>query len=688
MATFKTATYTWTATNTSATTLKDGGAVNGYFTKTSNQFDGTGLKAHTIIGMKMSLGSCQVVCSGGAYIQLGDRLQTMDLSYSSYGTYQSYVLNSGRSSASGSSAGTRIYCKPDVCSWMADCAAKDTVVRLTPRAALANDSQQNALKIAKNFSITVDVYYISDYNMSSCYGGYAGTETYAGQPFTVNLYGNKDTSNPIADRTLFNYITELNISVGGAVMATVAGSMSYADLAANNEQFTFTVPEIWSTYYPDTSNAGNVIGICGYAYDTRTVFTKEIVTDHGFGFSDIEQEPMVSQTIYRYFPFHTGNTINAPVLNTFAISEYIRGYDSTTKEVTFASTDPLNPSAGDLWFSPTYSKLYQRVGSAWSEEPFLKDYTGISFHLTSTTQEGASLYRYYIMAYKLQNGNNSLQTNRSQLIDSINKRNNGDPAFDEEAFNAACEQIFLAEDLDGEYTIESLPWTGIVYWVAYARDTRDQYSMPQCFTMEIHPYSLPTLTVNAARWNYTQNQQDDEGTYIKAVASLTFDKVNLTENNQTHAWNQPTLTCSVNTDTIFSRSASTILQNSTAIQNSDGYAYSANGIAGAEEGDSGSYNTLSTYAVVFVYTDNICTVTKTVMVSPKSYTMHFLPGGLGVGIGRACAGNNHLEINPNWQICLGKFPLISFVGANESLPSNSASNPIMEGCICLKAIGA
>lgn len=72
MATTHIAEYTWTSSETSKRTVADGGSVNGYFTRVNGS--STYPFNMTITGISISLGTCKVVATGGAYLKFGDNL--------------------------------------------------------------------------------------------------------------------------------------------------------------------------------------------------------------------------------------------------------------------------------------------------------------------------------------------------------------------------------------------------------------------------------------------------------------------------------------------------------------------------------------------------------------------------------------------------------------------------------------
>lgn len=119
--------------------------------------------------------------------------------------------------------------------------------------------------------------------------------------------------------------------------------------------------------------------------------------------------------------------------------------------------------------------LKEYKNSSWSWHPFLKDYNGITLHLEATFKNNASLDRFYIHMFRripTKSGSaDKLLTEMQQAL------NGASTSFED------YEQLYVYQDLDGDYTIDTIPVSGTLYLVAYAADTRGMYTAPACITI-------------------------------------------------------------------------------------------------------------------------------------------------------------------------------------------------------------
>lgn len=119
--------------------------------------------------------------------------------------------------------------------------------------------------------MTVSITYVDGYEMQNVFKASNWSPDYAvsGQSFSVDLYGG-------ADKALFDYVVELNLSFGNSVIRTESQTFTYSNIPTPQgvKSFPFTVPQEWSQVYSDTDIATGVVGIRGYAYDSRTIFNQ------------------------------------------------------------------------------------------------------------------------------------------------------------------------------------------------------------------------------------------------------------------------------------------------------------------------------------------------------------------------------------------------------------------------------
>lgn len=508
----------------------------------------------------------------------------------------------------------------------------------------------------------VKITYIQDYDMQEIarYSSIPGTVS-AGQTFSVNLYDGAGSS----DRQNLYYTTEINITRGGVVRDRVTALYVWSDSTfATSRAFTFIVPSSWSSIYPDSSQVANVIGFKFYAYDPRSIFDQVPRDDHGFGFGNIVPGPIRSISFDNAFSFNTNNSSTAPYMNYVRFASLIRNYKHSSDSAhtaSFVATGTQAPSSyttGNLWYDTYNLLLKEWTGSAWTWHPFLKGYTGFTIQFAATSRSSASIERYYIHLFR-GNGNDSAQSLQQQMSFAL-----AGGSYDLSAY----EQLLIVQDLDGDYTIDAIPRDGNLYLIVYARDTRGAYSEPMCLPFIVQSYSPPDgLTASAFRVNSSGIEASD-GTYIRAKINGTWDNIpcHVSGNNP---WNVATVSCTVTGgDAIWSPKTYTT---STTI-NANEYNTKTDG-----------YTTGPTWEVVFTYTDKIISTQRTVTIAPLSYTLHFPKGGTSIGIGQACDQNmtSAIQIHPNWKVYLGNKQWITFITANQSLPSG-----MNEGCICLKAI--